>query len=227
MRFKLRLYIDKKVFGDLIPFNYMYECSSVIYKILARSDEAFATWLHENGFSSASKRFKLFTFSRIYIPEFQVRGSFLKILSDTIEWQISFLPERSTLEFIQGVFREQEFEIGNRRAKIRCRVQSIEKILPPTFSETMKFETLSPVCIPFKSDDGTVKYISPAFSEALLILKNNLLSKYSAMYGEVFSEKEFPFSLQLLSTPKPVLITIRSKIRNTRRKQAERIYVSL
>ena len=52
MRFKLYLSIDKHGFGDRLPFNYQYELSAVIYKILASADQAFAQWLHDNGFTA-------------------------------------------------------------------------------------------------------------------------------------------------------------------------------
>lgn len=37
MKFKITLKIDRK-YGDLLPFNYQYEQSAVIYRILAQAD---------------------------------------------------------------------------------------------------------------------------------------------------------------------------------------------
>jgi CRISPR/Cas system endoribonuclease Cas6 (RAMP superfamily) len=42
MRFKITLNIDKRECGDKLPFNYQYECSAVIYKILSKSDSKFS-----------------------------------------------------------------------------------------------------------------------------------------------------------------------------------------
>ncbi|MBP1663767.1 MAG: CRISPR-associated endoribonuclease, partial [Bacteroidetes bacterium] len=114
MRFKLQLHINKQRYGDILPFNYQYECSALIYKIMARSDAAFAAWLHDNGYQSERKQFKLFTYSRLHIPQYKVVGNNMQILSDTIEWYISFLPEISTRQFVQGIFSEQTFELGNK-----------------------------------------------------------------------------------------------------------------
>lgn len=50
MRFKLQLEVNKNVFGNRLPINYQYEQSAVIYRILARADKDYATWLHENVF---------------------------------------------------------------------------------------------------------------------------------------------------------------------------------
>jgi len=101
--------------------------------------------LHDNGFRTDGKPFKLFTFSRLNISKWKRQGDSLQLLSDTVEWEISFLPERSTQEFIQGLFNEQTFELGNRDAKVRFRVQNIEMMPSPDFGETMQFECSSPM----------------------------------------------------------------------------------
>lgn len=155
MRFKLTLNIDKQSFGDLIPLNYQYAASALVYKILSNSKSDFAEWLHQNGFSDDKRRFKLFTFSRLSVPQYSIEGTFLKILSNSIEWYISFLPERSTQEFVQGLFKEQTLELGDHRANIRFRVQGVKMLPSPVFKETMTFETLSPACIVRQEEDGS------------------------------------------------------------------------
>lgn len=68
MRFNLTLNIDKRLHNSLLPLNYQYECSALIYKILFNANQDYATWLHQNGFKADKKQFKLFTFSRFYFP---------------------------------------------------------------------------------------------------------------------------------------------------------------
>lgn len=72
MRFLLNLNIDKRRNGSLLPLNYQYECSALIYKILFNANRDYATWLHENGFTGDKKQFKLFTFSRFYFPKYKI-----------------------------------------------------------------------------------------------------------------------------------------------------------
>lgn len=122
MRFRLILTVDRRSFGDLLPINYQYEQSAVIYRILSKASEEYADWLHHNGFQLESgRRFKLFTFSRLKIEKRQVlpQNERIRILSDSVEWQISFLPEKSTEKFIQGLFSNQAFEIGDRQSTVR------------------------------------------------------------------------------------------------------------
>lgn len=209
MRFKIVLNIDKQPFGDLIPLNYQYAASALIYRILSNSESGFSEWLHQNGFKDDKRRFKLFTFSRLSVPRYTIDSSFLKILCDTIEWYISFLPERSTQEFVQGLFKEQSFELGDRRAKIRFRVQGVEILPSPVLKESMEFETLSPACIVRQENDGSEKYISPDHPDATDIVKLNLLNKYRAFYGHDFPISDFPFILRTLNEPRSSLVTIK------------------
>lgn len=211
MRFKLTLQIEKRRFGDLIPLNYQYECSAVIYRILSRSNTDYSLWLHENGFQLENgKQFKLFTFSRLLIPQFRIIGENMKILSDTIEWEISFLPERSTHEFIQGVFKEQTFEIGNKNVRAQFRVNSVELLAEPIFSEIMQFETLSPICLTYKQPGMSDEYVSLEHPNAVELVKLNILSKYKAFTGNDFSERDYPFKVTPLSKSKATLITIKA-----------------
>lgn len=68
MRFKLLLDVNKKAFGNVLPINYQYEQSAVIYRILSSAEIEYANCLHENGYTLENgKQFKLFTFSRLKI----------------------------------------------------------------------------------------------------------------------------------------------------------------
>jgi len=210
MRFKLIINIDKSKGRDKLPINYQYECSAVIYKILSNSNEKFSQWLHDNGYNADKKLFKLFTFSRLKIPQYRIINEYIRILSDHIEWQISFIPEISTREFIQGIFREQEFELGNRNARIKCRIQNIEMLPPPEFSETMTFQTLSPIYLTLKRDNGSDEYISPTHPMAMPIIKQNLLDKYKAFQGKDFPDHDFAFDFKVINEPRSSLITIKA-----------------
>ena len=210
MRFNLTLNIDTRLHRSLLPLNYQYECSALIYKILFNANQEYATWLHQNGFKADKKQFKLFTFSRFYFPQFKIKGEFVEILSDTFKWQLSFLPERSTQEFVQGLFKERELEIGNRRAKIKCHVSSIEILPQPLISKNMEFKTLSPMVISKKETDGRFQYIAPDHPMAAELVKINLLAKYEAIHNKPFPKTDFLFELTALNKPKPTLITIKA-----------------
>lgn len=213
MRFRLVLDVNRCAFGDRLPINYQYEQSAAIYRILSSADEFYAEWLHDNGFRLESgKTFKLFTYSRFKIDEYRVLRSKerLQTLSDTVEWQISFLPEKSTENFIQGLFQDKVFEIGDAKSVVQFIVRSVEVMPEPDYSGKMVFATMSPICLKFHRSDGRTDYLSPLDVRAPFLLFNGLFDKYKLFYG-----KDCPYAmpecrLKVLDEPKSVLVKIKA-----------------
>jgi CRISPR-associated endoribonuclease Cas6 len=211
MRFKLTLYVDKRAFGSRLPLSYQYELSSFIYRAIAKADNAYSSWLHENGFRLNGRSFKLFTFSNLMIPRYvlQQEEGRIQIECDRITWYVSFLPEMSTEKFVFGLFSEQVFQIGDRKSVVQFRIERIEALPPPVFEAEMAFRTLSPVCIPLQEEGVQYqKYLSPEHPAAADIVRNNLLNKYLTFYGKPF-EEPFDFAFRPINHPKPKLIAIK------------------
>lgn len=213
MRFRLQLEVNKSAFGDILPINYQYEQSAAIYKILSRVDKEYAAWLHENGFMLENgKRFKLFTFSRFKIEHRRhIKGTDrLQVISDMVEWQISFLPEKSTQNFIQSVFMDQTFEIGDRRSVVRFTVRNVEVMPEPEYQDEMIFRTMTPICLKSIDQNKNIKYLSPLDEGAKFILLNGLKDRYLSYYGKSIPLIEENCLLNVLNTPVSELITIKA-----------------
>lgn len=211
MRFKLILDVNRKAFGDVLPINYQYEQSAVIYKILSSASEEYSSWLHDNGFQLPNgKRFKLFTYSPFKIEQREILNEGrLKINCDQVEWQISFLPEKSTEKFIQGIFANQTFEVGDKRSVVQFIVRSVEVMPEPEYKDEMEFSTMSGVCIKFNEESGRTTYLSPEDPRFVNGLITGLLSKYNAYNDTPYVGKLY-CDFKLLNTPKPKLITIKA-----------------
>lgn len=215
MRFKLILEIHKQAFGDLLPINYQYESSCVIYRILGQASNDYAHWLHENGFildnGKQFKQFKLFCFSRLKIEKRQIlpKEERIKILSDTVEWQISFLPEKSTEKFIQGLFANQIFEIGDKVSTVQFHVRNVEVLPPPQYKEEMEFFTMSPICLRYRQENGSTKYLSPSDERAADAILTGLVSRYEAFSGKSFNQTD-DFKFTVLDEPKSVLVKLKA-----------------
>ena len=213
MRFKLTLEVNKKAFGNRLPINYQYEQSCVIYKILARANKDYATWLHENGFRKENgKTFKFFSYSRLLIEKYRIlrEEGRLQILSDTVEWQLSFLPEKSTQCFIQGLFMNQVFEIGDCKSAVQFIVRNVEVMPSPEFVEEMVFRTLSPICLKLRHEGKKVDYLSPADSVSSYILFKGLIEKYSLFYGTKCPFCVEDCRMEVLDQPKSALVKIKT-----------------
>jgi len=192
MRFQLTLQLINKQFR-VLPLNYQYELSSFIYKTIAKGSHEYAKWLHENGFQLGEKQFRMFTFSNLKIPKrrIDIEKETIEIESETITLELAFLPERSTEEFIKGVFSDRTFSIGNKQTLAEFAVQSIELLPQPSFTQPLIGKMESPLCITKIMLDRKSKYIMPDEEEASELLKNNLLRKYEAFYGKPFTDDLF------------------------------------
>lgn len=211
MRFRLILEVDRAQ-GDLLPLSYQYEQSAVIYKILSRSDQDYSTWLHDNGFKLESgKRFKLFCYSRLIPEKYRIlpKAGCMNLIDDRVEWTISFLPEKSTAHFVQGLFADQHFTLGNKDYRVDFHVANVELLPSVPIESTMEWEAQSPVCVKEHTDGRTI-FLSPEapnYTEAIL---RGLLSRYESLHGHPYEGDTAGFRFELLSPqPKSALITIK------------------
>lgn len=210
MKFLLTLHADIQIFGNKLPLSYQYELSAFIYHTLALANKEYAAWLHQNGFNTNDKRFKLFTFSNLIFPAYKITGDRIEILSQKAGLIISFLPERSTEEFIKGVFSKQNFCIGDKLSKVQFTIAGIEVLAAPDFSGPIQYNTLSPVCITrHQTEPYRIIYESPESNYAHDALKVNLLNKYKAFYGKEF-EAPVEFGMAVNSKIRSKLITIKT-----------------
>ena len=212
MKFKITLKIDRK-YGDLLPFNYQYEQSAVIYLILAQADTQYSAWLHENGYLlHERKRFKLFCYSPFIFEKVRplLEAGCLKIIGERAVWYISFIPEKSTLEFIQGIFAHQSFSIGNKKYQVAFDVVGVEAMPMPQLSEVMTFQALSPICVK-QHEDNKIQYLSPdnpKFAQGIL---KGLLARFESIHGQPLDMNDKEFSFDLTDNKvKSKLITIKA-----------------
>lgn len=212
MRFKLTLRINREKYGDFLPLNYQYEASSAIYRIFQQGDKEYAKWLHDNGFHlEEGKIFKLFTFSRIFgsYKIYKETGR-IRLLGDTADWYISFLPEKTTQKFIEGLFANQIFEIGDKKSAVQFHIVCVEAMPEPEYSEEMEFETLSPMCIKFKNEMGKTDYLSPTDVRAPFLIFNGLIDRYKVFYGGQPPCTPEGCKLEVISKPRSALILIKA-----------------
>lgn len=212
MKFKITLQVNRQ-YGDLLPFNYQYEQSAVIYRILAQADTKYSLWLHENGYDvNGCKRFKLFCYSPFIFEKVRPlpEAGCLKIIGERAVWYISFIPEKSTLEFIQGIFAHQSFTIGNKDHRVAFDVAGVEAIPMPQLSEEMTFQSVSPICVKLHVGNKT-QYLSadnPMFAEGIL---KGLMARYESIHGQPFDIENKEFSFELIDKKvKSKLITIKA-----------------
>lgn len=168
----------------LVPFNYAYRLSGFLYAVLADADAQYARFLHEQGYAlSPTRRFKLFTFSDLQIPDFRVdaRAGGIWVNSTYVEWVVSFYIDTAAQHFIEGLFRDQRCVIASPTHRAEFMIERVEAIPIDIKGETVRLRTLSPVVIAERDSRGLDQYLHPADERFAPLLISNLMGKYESV----------------------------------------------
>ncbi|GAB4044029.1 CRISPR-associated endoribonuclease Cas6 [Spirosoma jeollabukense] len=186
MQFKLTLRPTAR--QTLVPFNYAYRLSAFIYAVLAEADAKYATFLHSQGYEySPTRRFKLFTFSDLIIPNARIdpKAGGLWVTTPYIEWIVSFYVDKAAQHFIMGLFQDQRCVIATPRHRAEFIIERVEAVPVAITAETVTLRTLSPVVIAEKDERGMDQYLHPADTAFGPLLVSNLLAKWGSLQTAV------------------------------------------
>lgn len=185
MRISLALNAEKEI---TLPIQYNHIVQGFLYNNL--SDKNYSNFLHHTGYEVNNKVFRLFTFSRIL-------GSF-KI--NHITENISFLPpvrivvssplERFITDVAETLIKSDILFLGQNIVEIR----NISVHRDISFKDKMQIKMLSPMVAystVVKDDKKKTEYYSPWQSRFTEIARQNLLSKYQILRGELPRNLEF------------------------------------
>jgi CRISPR-associated endoribonuclease Cas6 len=189
MRLKLSLSCKK---GALIAFNNRYELSAVLYRIIEKADGAFADWLHNEGYASDGRNFKLFTFGWLnpYPYEMSADKKSMIAKEGRVTWEVSFCVDTIIQHFVAGIFHEASFDLkAGFQEKVHFRVENVEILQLPIFKETMRYTCETPILIGRKNE-GTRNetYLSPLDDGYEELFLHNLKGKVKAAQGETFQD---------------------------------------
>ena len=169
--------------GLTLPINYNHLLAGVIYRFLAESDPEYASFLHEEGYRAAEKRFKLFTFSQLMAERRRVTGDKIHFRS-TLTWYVSSPVERFLSHFADTLLTEGSLSFGQRQLQIRD--VTVPRI--PRFQSEMRFRCLSPIVMStVRERDGrrAMHYCLPDDPALSKLIRQNLIRKHEAIHGRV------------------------------------------
>lgn len=176
MRIKLVLRaLDR---APALPLGCNQAVAGLIYRLLGRSSADFAARLHDAGFDDDGRRFKLFTFSRLFFVRGRAVGGRM-LLDDP---RVELLVGSPVVDFIDhltsGLFDESELRL----AGAKFALESVEALASPEFNGEASFRALSPLTESVRDERGRVRFLAPEddWSE---IIERNLRRKYRALYG--------------------------------------------
>ncbi len=215
MRFKLKLFAIH--FPAVLPCNYQYPLSAVIYKILRQADSHYAHFLHETGYrqsGSALKSFKLFTFSDIKTL-FKIQGDRMHMVAPEAEITVSFHLPQAAETFVKGLFLDQEMEIADKNSKAKFRINQVESMplgLSKEPVQELVLQPLSPIVSSKPNEKGHYDFLTPDHPDFVSQLLFNWQSKYKTLYNDVdavFADANMEV-LYYKNPPKSRLITIKA-----------------
>ena len=190
----------KRLHGSLMPMNYQYELSSWVYHVIGTADPNHSGFLHEKGFQSEGRKFKLFTFSQLDMRPYTIEGENLRLHGEKLNLTIRFLVDHSLQNFIKGLFSNQDFFLGNKESGVDLRVEQVQVLPNPEFKPLMRYTCLSPICVSAIRADNTAEYLSPEAKNYGERLLNNLIQKQKAFAS--YSQPELNSEvLELNPTP--------------------------
>lgn len=216
---KFKLTIEPVNYSRILPINYQYEFSSWIYKTIHFGNPKFSEWLHSHGYMDGHKQFRLFTFSRLYPEKYRIQGDRIELQGNYAVIYISFYAEEAVEPFIIGLFRNQEFAIGDKISKVQFLVKSIEKLPEPEWLEQMVFRAETPVVISIKETETSksAKYLSPEENGYNNYFLKNLITKHLALMKQqnklnqqITFDNSQGIKFTLLNEPKSKVIKIKA-----------------
>lgn len=148
MRIRLTLLpADKKA---VLPINYNYYLTSLIYRFIFSSSRDYSSFLHNEGYriGESKKGFKLFTYSMLNGKKYTVKSDVIIFENAPIIWEISSPVDVFLQHLITGAFTQgHAINIGNNQRGAGFLIDRVETAPKPEFKETMRFTCLSPITV--------------------------------------------------------------------------------
>lgn len=221
MRIKITFKVLNK--GAKLPFSYQPFINAWLYNTLANADPLLAEFLHQKGYYLHNRRFKFFTFSKLYLHSFKTEGEFMQIFDDEVSLIVSGFVPVMLHKFFMGLFSQQkQLCWGNNTHQLKLQIAHLETLQPVHFTPTMRFSCISPMVVGKKEDDDNEKnktqYLHPTDEEFAKFFTLNLLEKYNAAIEHgLLDPLPYPpkIDFKLLSNqPKQKLITLKTDANN-------------
>ncbi|MBU2446802.1 MAG: CRISPR-associated endoribonuclease Cas6 [Bacteroidetes bacterium] len=192
LRVKLKCVSSRAV----IPINYNYQFSAAIYLLLRFGSEQFAKFLHDIGFQSNGKIFKLFVFG-VEFEKTKIDSGMIKLIEPNLYLTISSpLIDTFIQNFVIGSFEKQNVYINYMNSSTKLDITQIESLPEPQFQNEMSFRLISPMTLSTVTErNGKLLpyYFRYDDEDLVRVLRSNLINKYKVIHKKDFEEDNFQF----------------------------------
>lgn len=169
-----------------VPIQYNHYMQAMIFSWIKNKE--YSAFIHDKGYQTEDKKYKLFTFSRINGLYRLDRENGTITFSKDISVTISSMSDEFMGFLLNSVLLERhELHIGPANVIIN----HIELKETPVFEDTVFVHTLSPCTVYSTLENKKTRYYSPLEEEYNESVRQNLIRKYTAYYGKGPKDTEF------------------------------------
>jgi len=168
-----------------IPIDYSHYLQSFIYSNLP---ESISKFIHNEGFMTDNKKFRLFTFSNIFSNYYKVEGKYIKYKNN------AYFYFSCPIKDIVEIFANSIFSKTDKKLRIfntDININSIDVIRTPQIvNEPIIIKTLSPITIKktiYDNDKKKEKNILPDDKDFINLILSNLSSKHKVLTNKDLS----------------------------------------
>ncbi len=166
----------------VLPIHYHPILQGVLYRNL---DEALAAWYHDRGYPYHKRRFKLFTFSRLFARRRRFDPEHGEIhFSGTVHFHVGAVDTEFLESLASYLVRKGTLRVGDQV----CDLAGIEVELPPPPARPIRIRTLSPISVyrTYLNPEGRRKthFFHPTEDAFATRILENLQRKAVALWGE-------------------------------------------
>jgi len=187
----------KSIDNNSIPVNYNYPLSAAIYKLLKFGSKEFSKFLHDVGFVTRNKTYKLFTFA-LKFDKYSISKNQIKLHSPMAKLYISTpLVDDFLKNVVVGSFKNQTIEIASEGIRTTFAIEQMEGYRDYLFTDNMKFYLYSPLVLStFEKERSTQQYyfrFSDDIRDISRVFNNNLFNKFRIVHGEDYKGEPLRF----------------------------------
>lgn len=187
MKYRLTFYCPDEV---LLPIQYNHILQAALLNWIGEAE--YTTFLHDEGHSEGRRNLKLYTFSNLYGKYSFYKESKKIGFSGEIAFYCSFYEMQGDRLVQHNVERQKPFRLGEKRlAFLKCDV--IEEVY-----EDCVVDTMSPITIHTTTELPSGKkrtyYYEPYEADFSEMIRQNLIRKYKAFYGQEPEDARFEIS---------------------------------
>ena len=183
MRYKFTLKLVDPL-RNILPVNYQFGLGAWFHRMVCQPDSRFYQHLLMAGYVQKGESFRNFVFSHLMVPDRKIEGDRLLVRSERIGLIFSTIPDPTLAPRVMETFQNATLLLGDKISQVSFRVESVEQLPDPEFTDKMTFKTLSPLHltrkVPGRKNELFLSPEDPGFTE---LFYENLHRKFSLLNG--------------------------------------------